>query len=386
MSGADHRDEAPAFRAAFAKMDLAGAEESVRASLRHELDALVERVGGRRGRRRRARWRSTAGSSPRSRASSSASIHGIRASTRSAALLRASPRVGGGGPRLAARRSSPRSARFATIAREVGSRAPRGFAAIAPGTALALLVDADAAVARAAGARGELRADLPDRVERPDRALRLDLPVRDRRIPTRSMPVRAHGRSPGGPRQGPPVDPATAFVMETLRLEQSEFLYRRVVAPIDIDGRTIPAGWILRLCVNEAHRDPAVFPDPDRFDPRRFLAAELHAQRVLALRRAHARLHGRAPRALPRPHPGRGTRARATTGPSSATGRSSAAAAIATTGGRAPLRRVAMRAAAPSSRSRPDARARSRPPRGRGSVESRAWPSTRDRRCSPSRT
>ena len=31
-----------------------------------------------------------------------------------------------------------------------------------------------------------------------------------------------------------------------------------------------PAGWILRLCVNEAHRDPSVFEDPDRFDPARF--------------------------------------------------------------------------------------------------------------------
>jgi len=82
--------------------------------------------------------------------------------------------------------------------------------------------------------------------------------------------VRAHGRTAGGPRMQPPLDPATAFVMETLRLEQSEFLYRRVARPIDIDGRRIPAGWILRLCVNESHRDPAVFADPDRFDPRRF--------------------------------------------------------------------------------------------------------------------
>jgi cytochrome P450 len=90
--------------------------------------------------------------------------------------------------------------------------------------------------------------------------------------PARLDPVRAHGRTAGGPRMQPPVDPATAFVMETLRLEQSEYLYRRVSRPIDIDGHRVPAGWILRLCVNESHRDPTVFADPDRFEPQRFLS------------------------------------------------------------------------------------------------------------------
>ena len=65
--------------------------------------------------------------------------------------------------------------------------------------------------------------------------------------------------------------------METLRLEQSEYLYRRVARPIDVDGLRIPAGWILRLCVNESHRDPAVFADPDRFDPRRFRSGRTRA-------------------------------------------------------------------------------------------------------------
>jgi cytochrome P450 len=82
--------------------------------------------------------------------------------------------------------------------------------------------------------------------------------------------VRAVGRTAGGPRFALPVDPATAIVMETLRLEQSEYLYRRVARPFAFDGHRFPAGWIVRVCVNESHRDPATFPDPDRFDPQRF--------------------------------------------------------------------------------------------------------------------
>ena len=65
-------------------------------------------------------------------------------------------------------------------------------------------------------------------------------------------------------------DAGTRIVMETLRLEQSEFLYRRVTRSFEYEGLTIPAGWMIRFCIRESHRDPAVFPDPDRFDPDRF--------------------------------------------------------------------------------------------------------------------
>jgi cytochrome P450 len=64
---------------------------------------------------------------------------------------------------------------------------------------------------------------------------------------------------------------ADRFVLETLRLDRSEYVMRRTVAPIEIGGHRIPSGWMLRACVREAHRDPAMFPDPDRFDPDRFL-------------------------------------------------------------------------------------------------------------------
>jgi cytochrome P450 len=69
---------------------------------------------------------------------------------------------------------------------------------------------------------------------------------------------------------GPPAL-ATRVVMETLRLEQSEYLYRVTTRRIEHAGFVIPRGWLVRLCVRESHRDPAVFADPEEFNPDRFL-------------------------------------------------------------------------------------------------------------------
>jgi cytochrome P450 len=60
-------------------------------------------------------------------------------------------------------------------------------------------------------------------------------------------------------------------VRETLRLDQSEFLLRRVKRPIRWGEFDIPAGWFVRVCVQESHRSPEAFDDPERFDPDRFL-------------------------------------------------------------------------------------------------------------------
>jgi cytochrome P450 len=60
-------------------------------------------------------------------------------------------------------------------------------------------------------------------------------------------------------------------VMETLRLEQSEYLYRVATRDISHKDFVIPRGWLIRLCVQESHRDPAVFDDPNAFNPDRFL-------------------------------------------------------------------------------------------------------------------
>ena len=64
---------------------------------------------------------------------------------------------------------------------------------------------------------------------------------------------------------------ATRIVLETLRLEQSEHIYRRTTSSVTVADRTIPAGWIVRVGVHEAHRNPTVFERPDTFDPDRFL-------------------------------------------------------------------------------------------------------------------
>lgn len=75
------------------------------------------------------------------------------------------------------------------------------------------------------------------------------------------------------PPSGPPL--ADRMVMETLRLAQSEYLYRRIERETEWRGHRLPAGWQLRVCVWESHRDPEVFSDPERFDPDRFLAADI---------------------------------------------------------------------------------------------------------------
>lgn len=64
---------------------------------------------------------------------------------------------------------------------------------------------------------------------------------------------------------------AARVVKETLRLEQSEFLFRRVTEDLEFEGFRIPKGWLVRVCIRDGHRDPTHFRDPDRFDPDRFL-------------------------------------------------------------------------------------------------------------------
>ena len=59
------------------------------------------------------------------------------------------------------------------------------------------------------------------------------------------------------------------IVDEALRLGQSEYLMRRAGCDIEAGDRVIPAGWLVRFCVKESHRDPTVFADPDAFDPDR---------------------------------------------------------------------------------------------------------------------
>jgi cytochrome P450 len=75
--------------------------------------------------------------------------------------------------------------------------------------------------------------------------------------------------APAAAGDGEPL--ASRIVSECLRLEQSENVNRGAHADVPFGGFLIPKGWLVRVCVRESHRSPDVFPDPDRFDPDRFL-------------------------------------------------------------------------------------------------------------------
>jgi cytochrome P450 len=62
-----------------------------------------------------------------------------------------------------------------------------------------------------------------------------------------------------------------ATALETLRLAQSEVLYREAKSDVIFDGRFFPAGGIVRVCLWEGHKDERAFPDAFSFRPDRFL-------------------------------------------------------------------------------------------------------------------
>jgi cytochrome P450 len=65
-----------------------------------------------------------------------------------------------------------------------------------------------------------------------------------------------------------------AAILETLRLEQSEVLYRQAASDVSFDGFLIPKNQVVRVCVWEAHKDEKSFPQPFTFSPDRFLERE----------------------------------------------------------------------------------------------------------------
>ena len=76
-----------------------------------------------------------------------------------------------------------------------------------------------------------------------------------------------------------PVQAASDFVYEALRLEQSERLARVVDRTFRFEGRVIPKGTMLRLCMWESHKDADVFPDPFRFDSARQRGSDTELRR-----------------------------------------------------------------------------------------------------------
>lgn len=62
-----------------------------------------------------------------------------------------------------------------------------------------------------------------------------------------------------------------AFVLETLRTDQSERMIRRVKQDIVFDGFLFPRDTTVRICLWEAHQSDEAFLDPSSFNPQRFL-------------------------------------------------------------------------------------------------------------------
>ncbi|MEM7165513.1 MAG: cytochrome P450 [Planctomycetota bacterium] len=65
-------------------------------------------------------------------------------------------------------------------------------------------------------------------------------------------------------------DLATCVVRETLRLEQTEYLIRKVDTEFRFAGYTFPRNWLVRVCIREGHRDPEIYEHPNEFRPERF--------------------------------------------------------------------------------------------------------------------
>jgi cytochrome P450 family 135 len=64
----------------------------------------------------------------------------------------------------------------------------------------------------------------------------------------------------------------TATIQETLRLRPViSIVIRRLTEPVEIGGYELPAGAAVVPAIHLVHRDPRIYPEPERFRPERFL-------------------------------------------------------------------------------------------------------------------
>jgi cytochrome P450 len=64
----------------------------------------------------------------------------------------------------------------------------------------------------------------------------------------------------------------TATIQETLRLRPVIVLVvRKLTEPVELGGYELPAGAGVTPCIHLIHRDPQIYPEPERFLPERFL-------------------------------------------------------------------------------------------------------------------
>ncbi len=265
MPASAHREEAPAFRSAFSSLDLGAAESAVRAACRDALARLSSdsrtTAGGVGAREYISGWVTVA---------LARILFGLESGDRRIAILDQAQRAlmldRMGGPRW--RRQLEQG--FVTGSAVLREWSTKGASPGAlRGTALGGLLDADPGAmkdeARARNLFFIFRLGLNDATSLLDWVL-----TRITENPEWQEKVRASPRTWGAPVASQPPDCASRVVLETLRMEQSEFMYRRIIQPIVVEGYRIPAGWLLRHCVQEGHRDPDTFPEPDRFNPDRF--------------------------------------------------------------------------------------------------------------------
>ena len=86
-----------------------------------------------------------------------------------------------------------------------------------------------------------------------------------------------------------------AVVYETLRLYPPASEVLRVLrTPMTLDEWTLPVGAVVSPSIHLLHRDPAIYPNPDRFQPQRFLDIKPRSEHFLPFGGGHRRCIGAA--------------------------------------------------------------------------------------------
>ena len=84
--------------------------------------------------------------------------------------------------------------------------------------------------------------------------------------------ARVVGAGPLEAHHVPQLEYLDATIKETLRLNPIiPIVARRLRRPLRFGGRELPAGVIVAPCIYLTHRNPGAWPDPERFDPERFV-------------------------------------------------------------------------------------------------------------------
>ncbi|KUN91615.1 cytochrome P450 [Streptomyces caeruleatus] len=69
----------------------------------------------------------------------------------------------------------------------------------------------------------------------------------------------------------PKLDYTNRVLNEASRLHSLPFFMRRAIQPLTIGGVSIPPGTEMGFSLYALHKDPSVYPGPERFDPHRWL-------------------------------------------------------------------------------------------------------------------